>query len=408
MANPNLVEVEIPTNEQELATLAIEKLIELMEAKGLEGYEPQEANLETIMIRVIAVMASSASQIASVVPLAILRKFGEEFIKLAFNEGARAQATTKWTIIEDELAVRTIEAGTAIEIAGLGFVTVNETEIPAKATTANILVEAVEHGEEYNNITGVAEQVNPLDWVTEVQFIGETSGGSNPESNEEYLVRLVGALKLQAPRPITAANYAEFVRDVPESVIGSGVRVGRATSIDGYDAETAEENVERCVTTFVTNVNGEKLSVPQMEAIETWLRGFREINFLAFVREPSYHEVYITFKVHVLPEYNPEAVVTEVKEKLLKEISPIAWEQSRTGYSPFFPGFWLNQKPSKLRYNYVIGLIESIPGVAYVFPGAEGLKIGLSETPTETVDITLTGPAPLPQTKLAHLLGTSE
>jgi hypothetical protein len=50
----------------------------------------------------------------------------------------------------------------------------------------------------------------------------------------------VAAIQLQAPRPITAENYAAFSLQVPTSVMPSGQKVGRATSIDGYATGTKE------------------------------------------------------------------------------------------------------------------------------------------------------------------------
>jgi Baseplate J-like protein len=398
------VEAEITTSEDELSAQARAKLIELIEAKGVVGYEASEGDLEIIILAVAAGVFSNTTQTAAVVLPAIFRAYGTKLIKLAYNEGAAATATTRWTITP-AAGVREIEAGTAIEAAGLGFYVEADTVVPSLASSVELQVVAVERGLLYNGVSGVAQQTNPLDFVTEVQIVGETTGGAEQEEDPAYQDRLAGQLALQAPRPVNAADYAPFVLGVPSSILPTGIVVGRATSIDGYDAETSEENVERCVTTFVTDPEGHALSTPHMETLQAWLRTFREVNFLAFIAAPTYHQVYVTAKIHVLPAYNAEAVVANVKSALEATVNPKVFgnpEGSTTGSNQ-----WINERPGKLRYNVILGIIESTPGVAYVFPGAEGLKIGTSASPTETSDISLSGPAPLPELPGSHIVITS-
>ena len=234
----NFIEVTFSQNETTLANEAITKLVELMEARRGEGWTYSESDLEIIILDVLAGMAIPAAQVASVVPNAIFRQFGTQLIKLTYNEGTYATGKTTWTVASSE-TVREIPAGTQIEAYGQGFSVTTGVEVPAKTTTiTNVSVTALETGEDYNKVIGKAEQVNPIDWVLEVQFIGETSGGMPEESDEAYLERLADQLALQAPRPITAEDYATFVLDVPESI--ADVKVGRATSIDGYKEGTVE------------------------------------------------------------------------------------------------------------------------------------------------------------------------
>lgn len=399
------IEVNLTLSEEQLAREALEKLVSLIEVKGVVGWEPSDADLEVILLGVIAMMALNVATVAAVVPPAIFRAFGTQLVKIPYNEGTSATALTTWTIVPAE-GVRTIEAGTTIEAASFGFAVEADTEVPAKATSVTLQVVAVGRGTEYNGVGGVAQQTNPIDFVSEVQLVGETTGGAEQETDEEYLNRLVGALKLQAPRPITASDYASFALDVPSVILPAGVRVGRATAIDGYNALTKGEGLERCVTTFVTDPEGKALSGPAMEAIEVWVRGFREINFMAFVAEPSYSKIYATLKLHVLPGFDPEAVCESVKTALVTAINPKTWGSPTRGDPGSVPQ-WPNEKPSKVRYNSIIGLAEAVPGVAYLFPASEGLKIGTAATPTGTVDIELAGPAPLPEATSSSIIVTA-
>lgn len=468
----SFIEVELPTGEQELAEEAKAKLVALVEAAGITGFELSDGHMESIMIETEAPTAVVVAQIASVVPAAVFRQYGVQLIKLAFNEGASATATTKWTVVP-EVAVRQIPAGTTIEAGGLGFEVTTETEVKASVSSVEVPVVAVEKGIEYNSVSGVAQQTNPINFVTEVQFIGETSGGVGEEEDSEYLNRLATALTLQAPRPITAENYAAFVFDIPSSVLPSGVVVGRATAIDGYNGATNEpegkvtsgsvkmtevtsytgitvgtevvgtgvpkgtvvEKVSeaeiaakeltmsakatsspaktkykmigsyensRYVTTFVANKEGKALSAEAMTAIETWLKGYREINFKTPVAAPTENEVFVKTKIHILPEYTSATVKANVETAVKAFLSPATWGNptaSTTGASQ-----WINYVNGVrlygiIRYNSVLEVIGAVPGVAYVFAGATGLEIGLESGAKGTADLSMVGPAPLPALK---------
>ena len=240
----NYLEAEVVTSEAQLQEEAVAKLQAELEAKGVTGYVPNPAALEIIALEVIAGMAQNAAVVASTVLNAIFTQFGVQLIGLAFNEGAYATAKTRWTIIP-EAGVRHIPAGTTIEAGGKGYEVETETEVPSLATEVSLQVRAVERGTEYNGATSVAQQVNPISYVSEVQFTGETTGGVAEETAEEYRSRLVAALALQAPRPITATNFAEMTLLIPETYTGASstpmnLVVGRATCIDGYSPTTIE------------------------------------------------------------------------------------------------------------------------------------------------------------------------
>jgi hypothetical protein len=398
----NYVEAAVTTSEIQLQDEALAKLQEELEKAGVVGYVPKEAELGIIVLKVLAGMEQNAAVVASTVLNAVFTQFGVQFLKLAFNEGAYAIASTKWTITP-EAAVRHIPAGTTLEAGGKGFEAEVETAVPSSATEVTLQVRAVARGAEYNKVSGVAQQVNPLTFVPEVQFIGETTGGQEEETAEEYRSRLVAYLKLQAPRPVNAEDFAPFIQAAPVSV--AGVLVGRATAIDLYDAATSEENVGNCCTTWVVGPESENLTTEEMEQLETWVRGFTPFGFLAFVRGPASEKIYCTFKLHVLAGYNPESVVANAKASVISVISRKKWGNptaQETGSQA-----WINEK--LVRYNTVLGTIEATPGCAYVFPGSEGLKIGTSATPTGTSDITLSGgPVVLPETNNTTVLGSYE
>ena len=237
MANP-YVEAELTVNEQQLKTEAIEQLQTLMEAKGYVGWTANPAALETILTEVFAGLSSSVMQQTAAVLNSSFTQFGVQLLKVAFNEGSYATGKTKWTV-EPQASPWTIPAGTVLESAGVPFAVESNTAVNASVSTVTgVPIVALERGTAANKVQGTIQIVNPLAYVVEVSVEGETTGGTAEEGEEEYRNRLVAALELQAPRPITASNFAQMLLDAPESV--AGVLVGRATSIDGYNAATNE------------------------------------------------------------------------------------------------------------------------------------------------------------------------
>ena len=477
--------VEVQTEAALLVDTALDKLAEELEAKGVVGWEPSEADLEIILINVLAPMAANAAIVASTLLEAAFRKYGVELFKLFHNEGAAATATTKWKLLEEggKYPARTIEPGLQLEAGGLAFYVEKELKTVEGESEVMLLVVAAERGTEYNGVKGVLSLVNSSNFVSEVTIVGEASGGVDQETDEEYLNRLAAVLELQAPRPITAGNFAQMVLDAT-----TGVEVGRATCIDGYNPETiiieaktnlsttltevstftgvslekvggaqshpgsilkwkakagvlapgttavskkaatemvisvAAEKAEvkgeievigkyeeqRTVTVFVLGKKGAALTTPQRETLKRYLEERREMNYKIYVEPPNYNEVQITATVHCLPGYTESAVVANVKTALENYLSPENWGNpngTATGSQT-----WLNatQAFGVVRYNQILGVIESVAGVAYVPSGSSGLAIGLKEAPgTKTADLTLEGPAPLTETKAASIKVTA-
>jgi hypothetical protein len=458
------VNVEVQTQAPQLATEALERLVALMEAQGFVGWRAQAAALETILTEALAPIAEDVAQVAAVVPPAIFRNYGTKLLGLPFNEGAAATANTTFTLTDT--AGHTIPAGLQVQQGNLAFYTSTEVVVEAGKSSATVAIVAVIQGTEYNKLTGLLEPVESIDWLKEVTIIGETTGGAGQEEDSEYENRLQAALQLQAPRPITASDYATFVRDAPSTILPSGVVVGRSTSIDGYNPGTtaltgtttetsttlsevssfagltagselegagipvnttvvsvnegaktlvmsakatathSKEAVnsigsflnERTVTTVVTDKSGKALSAEGMEALEDFLESHREIGFVTPVVASLYTKIYCKGQIHCLPGYEATSVVASVKSALKALLSPETWgspTHAETGSLA-----WLNieQGYNLVRYNQVLEVIGSVPGVAYVIAGKTGLAIGFSAEPTGTEDLKLPGVAPLPET----------
>lgn len=553
----DFVQVAIVTDPNALLDSGIDAINTNLTNAGYPNWSPSDATLSVILMGVISQWAADVANVAATVSPAIFRAFGTQLCNIPYIQGGYASVSTTWTFTSPAPSGGyTIPAGTGVIIDGSAFYTQSDVTTTTGATSIAITIVASAIGSAYNGLGGVNEVVDPIDqidWVSQVTTAGPSSGGTDQETDSDYEDRLANLLTLQAPRPITASDYASMVLSLL-CVLQTGITVGRATSIDGWypapralstggagstvlsctttnssttvainttltttvpqigatvtgtdipasttvaaspaptltsftlsnaatggatssltigamsgygptsltctatmssgsanvtlvtppyagaipavgasitgtaipanttilaspaptatsftmsnnasNNETAETvtitewtTIERCVTTFVTDANGNALSGATMDALATWLEGFREINFLVFVEPPNTTPIYVTAEIHCLPGYSSASVVSQVETALLAYLNPATWGNP-TGQTTGATS-WLNytQGYSTVRFNSIIGVIENVPGVQYAVNGE--VFIGTTASPSGTSDITLTGPAPL-------------
>lgn len=235
----NFIDLGITTNEEGLATEALSFL-----ANNIEGYEPNPGNLEVIEIEAIAPMAAALSTAAGEVPLLIFANYGTQLIKLPYNVGSYATVSVAFESTNTS-GPYVIPKGTFVNIGGVGFETQFEGTIPSGLQSVSIKCVATEIGSEANGFSnaspGGTELVSGVTNIEKVEALGASSGGANTETAIEYCNRLANYLTLQAPRPITALDYANFVlsADLPSpTTSGAFLDIERAVAIDGYNPAT--------------------------------------------------------------------------------------------------------------------------------------------------------------------------
>src|SRR5579875_817568 len=128
MASTSLVQpyidLGIVTDADSLADEATQYL-----ADNIDGWEPNEGNLEVRLISAISQMAAAIADAAGNVPLDIFINYGQQFSGIDMNTGSYAQATVEFTA--QDANGYTIASGTDLTIGGLGFQTTTDTQILA-------------------------------------------------------------------------------------------------------------------------------------------------------------------------------------------------------------------------------------------------------------------------------------
>lgn len=475
----SFIDFTVVTDPQTMADNAIAAYAAILQANGFPGYIPNDGDGEIIALTVVAQMFGDITGQAAQVPSAVFRRFGVRLAGIPYANGSFATITTTWTLA-DTLG-HTIEAGWYVTVADLGFYVQSDTVVSPGISTAVVVLVAVEIGTTYNNLISPIVPVDQIDWVLSIAAVTASSGGADAEDDPTYQDGLASELELQAPRPITASDYAQFVIS-PSAVNATGITVGRSTAIDGFDpgvfafaatthgttsltavssfagvtpgsmiagadipagttvfsinpsgssliltnaatgshtaqamTSTGSYGNQREVSVFVTDAEGNALGGSSTTgtagasalALQAWLESFREVNYIVNVLSPTYSTIYVTGQVKVLPGYDPGMTIANVQAALLAFLNPATW-----GIPPNSRGVnaqWLNSTDgfATVRYNALIGVMESVAGAQYVPSGSSGLAIGLSASPTGVVDIALPGPAPLVTATSATILVTA-
>lgn len=367
----------IDTDPLVLAQLAYDDL-----ESSVPGWLAATGSFESILIGALAQIAADVRDVASDVPSSIFRYFGANVMNIPPEEGLQAEAVSTWVAVDS--SGYTIPAGTLVGIPGaeglIPFETDGDINIPnGSDTVTDVTIRAVDAGAGPNGMTGDATLIDSLSYISSVTATSAPAGGADPETDDEYLNRLSAELQLMSPRPILPADFAQIAL--------RNQNVSRCVAIDGYNPGDSTYNNDRMVTVVPLGLTGAALTAPQKSALDAELQALREVNFIVNVDDPTFSDIDVTAEVTYLPGYeDTTALAAAVEAALTEALDPLVWgaDLSQKGAG------WLVD--SKVRYLTISDLIYSVPGVRYV----KTLAIGKDGGAQGTSDLTLTGPAPLP------------
>lgn len=199
-------------------------------------WQPSEAQLDILILRFVSLKMAVVADMASRVMRAIYRYFGSTIVNIQPISGAVATVSIQFTAIDS--VGHTVPAGTTIGLTDTNgdihlFSTLSDSVILAGQTTVVATAEAVDEGEASNNLSGVVQLVQQIDWLSSANTVAASSGGADAETDDDYLNRLTANLSLMAPRPILAADFSLMARNI------AGVE--RAVAVDNFLPGTNEQ-----------------------------------------------------------------------------------------------------------------------------------------------------------------------
>lgn len=363
---------------------------------------PNVANLETWLLARSAQQNAETRDLASDVPPAIFKYFGESLMGVAPVEATSASVDSTWTFTSNP-AGRTILAGTTVAIEGndgdlVAFEVQTDVTVatPALTTPAGaVTLVSVEEGDESDGLGGVGVTVDLIDalsWVDTVTLTGATTGGADEEDIDTYLDRLSARLTLLTPKPVLPEDFAVLAADLAAQ---NGV-TARVMSLDGFNPGDSTYGNERMVTVAVCDQDtGSALAAPVKTAIETGLEAQREVNFIVHVVDPTSNTVNVAFTIEVLRGYVKADVVQEVEDAIAQFLAPQNWGAS--------PGDRTNAwyQTASLWHQDVSTVINNVPGVIRWTV----LTTQVGAGPVDATDKVLSGVAPL--TAPGTIVGTA-
>jgi hypothetical protein len=360
-------------------------------AAAFPGWRPAPGNPETFLIRAVVYrLFAPLAQLAADVPDQIFDKIGTDLVKVQPIPAVAATVASTWTLKDN--AGYTIPAGTQVDIAisgdvKIGFATVSDVVVaPGSAITAvgEVILEAIIPGADGNELTDGASLVDALSYVTTIDLVGVSSGGSDAEDPGAYLSRLVETMKTIGPHPVIASDVEILARNIPG--------VGRALALDNYDPKTDDPddpgtwNSEKTTSIAVTDLEGQALLKSVKDAVAADFESKREANFAFNVLDADYNSIDVNTEVVVFPGFDQAIVEANVIAALIDFLSPALWG---TGNQPD-PAIWINTRV--IRYQDLSAVVNAVQGCDYW----KTLKVAITGKGLGVVDVTMKGAAPLP------------
>lgn len=370
------LELEFRTDSQELLDLAVDVM-----QRHHPGWQPVPSGIATwIMEAVVEGVAVPIAEQANTVPDQIFHSWLEDMYAIPAKPGASAQLTTTWVF--RDTAGYTVPAGTILSLVNpagepIQFQTVDAVVAPAGVDTVVAAIYATDPGAEANGITpapGDVQLAEPMEVVTSVTGNGVTSGGADPETEQEYLDRGRRRLQTIGGGLVLPQDFAILATDVPG--------VTRAVAINGF-IPPSSTGQERAVAVAVHGPDGLPVSTAVKTAVDQLLQARREVNFIVNVIDPTYTTVDVTATATAYDGYATAEVQALAAAAVEEFLDPAGWG---TGPEGEVDGTWLNR--TKVRYFDLVHVLEGVIGLDHV----DTLQVNGG-----TSDVTLTGVAPLPQ-----------
>jgi hypothetical protein len=363
MVADEFVNVPIMTDEATMADNAIQRLVD-----SYDGWQPNEGDLEVILVEALAQMAADAAQVAAVMPAAAFHTILRELFAIPIDEGQYATSSVTFTLLDTD--PHTIPVGTEIDVDGYAF-TVDSDTATAALTVAGVPVTAAEPGTAFNALVGdQVAMLSALAFVDSVALDTPPAGGTDPEQESDFLSRGSQELELLAKTLVTGRDY-ELVALTSPSAAHVVVIANQAT---------------RTITVIPSTSAGGPMPAPEKTALLALYNEYRQTTWTVAIADPTLTTINVTFSIHAYPTFVASAVVDEAEALVTSFLDPSTWGVP--------PGSAAPVVESRVRKNKLIDLIGDAPGVDYVVAVTITGSGGSTDAPTG--DWIMPGTVPLP------------
>jgi hypothetical protein len=339
------------------------------------------------LLGAVARMAVLVLVLAGQVPKAIFKAFGTSILRVAQIQATIATGTV--TVHASAGAGGTLPAGAQVVIDGVGFTTATSVTVSA-AGTNTVAVQAGLAGAAANDLVGTAvELVSPtLVWVDALTLNAPTAGGTDGESDDEYVDRLANdETPLLTPKAVLIADAAALAR--------ADIEVFRALAIDNL-IPPSTTGQEGHITVAVMAADGTNVSGPGKTRVQATLEAGRILGITAHIIDATSTRLDVAFTAQCYPDYDPTAVAADAKAAIEAFLSPLTW-----GIPPGGSASDWTDEPTVRRFD-LIGVLYDVRGIRHV----SAVTLARHGDALGNVDVTLDGPAAVPTIQTADIAAT--
>jgi hypothetical protein len=362
------VEVPVITDEETLADNATQRLVD-----EWDDWEPNEGDLEVVLIEAIAQMASDVAEATALMPDAAFHTMLALF-DVNVDDGKYATTTVTFTMVDATPQV--IPGGTEIAIDDYAFVV--DDDMPVSALTlAGVPVTAAELGTGANGLPGDSvTMLSALTFVVSVSMDALPAGGTDPEEESAFLDRGSRELELLARTLVTGRDYELMaLTNVPA--------VGRIAVV--------ANQATRVITVTASTAAGNALAQTDKDTLTALYNEYRQTTWTVTIADAAKTSITVTFQIHVYPTFVAQTVIDEAEDLVTAYLDPAAWGVPDYALEP-------SQVPTlvepRVRKNKLIDLIGNANGVDYV---VDVTISGAAGTLQSNGDWLMPGTVPLPQ-----------
>ena len=356
-------------------------------ADAIPGWVPADGHVEAWLLEVVVRMIAENRELASAILTTIYKHWGTDMVNVPPIEATQAEGTSTWTAINDDGYL--IEEGLTVGIRNdlgqlIAFEVRDEVTIaPGDTVTAagEVVLVAVDPGEAGSGLTGETALIDTRTWVDSIALVGQTTGGVDAETDDEYLVRLTEELQLLTRSPILPDDFAVIYRRIAS--------VARALAFDGYDPGDESEDNERMVTVVGVDEDGAALSGGTKTAGEELLESLREVTFEVHIIDPTYTTVDVAFTATAYSGFDADTVALDAIAALESYLSPQNWGLPNFGDAASTTG-WVDEP--YVRHWEVIEVLNRVDGLHWVDTLTIGAqKLATIEESNDTVTLVAHG-----------------
>jgi baseplate J-like protein len=251
-----------------------------------------------------------------------------------------------------------------------------------------VQVVAIEPGSVANGLLGDAASFEALPFVANVTMTTAPDGGSEEETADDYLDRVVRTARRMKIVPVITDDYADQAIDNPS--------VERAVAVRLLNAEVypATPNSPGHVTVFLADVNGQPVAAGVKTAVINDMMGTdRPLAVTVHAQDPTYTNLTIAVSIRLTLGADNPTTVQAVKDALTAAFSPANWRLDDLAPGRWRPPATTNERT--LTAYDVAAVVDDVDGVAAVTAatvngGASVVMSGWAPLPNLTATPTVT------------------